>query len=166
MGLFSQPLIIDSPLATKTCRERIRELVSSRFPIGMPRLRWRQVLGWKLRERPESFLLEPNYLKSRNPVRFIGTVEENGQGSRVVGRVAHPWFTRIVMSIFIIFVAIAAVAGLAQHTDPPFKVIWISAVMLAGCVFLIRIELRSTGALIEAGLRAAVAPLHTLDTAD
>lgn len=160
-SLFSAPLIVESPLAPETVRERIRELVATRLLIGTSAFRWRQVLGWKLAERADEFTLEPSYARSRNAARLIGRIDAAGGGSRIVGRVSHPWFTRIVMSSFIIFVAIAAVAGLAQHNDPAFKVLWISAAMIGGCVLLVRFELRSTGALIEAGLRSAVAAKAT-----
>ena len=60
------------------------------------------------------------------------------------------------MSIWFVAVAIAVSVALVQGTDPPLKVIFIAAIMVAGGVALVRYSVRSTVALVEAGLRAAV----------
>jgi hypothetical protein len=60
------------------------------------------------------------------------------------------------MTIWFASVAVAVSVALVQGNDPPLKVIVIGAIMVAAGVALVRYSVRSTVALVEAGLRAAI----------
>ena len=146
------PLVIQLPVDADALRQRVRAMVESRAAAATPRARWRGVLGWKSGQAPDGIWLEPRYAGSRNPARFVGTIEASATGSRLVGRVTHTWFTCIVMSVLIAFTSLAALVALAQRHEPAFKVVGIATLMIGTCVLLVRYELRSTAALIEEGL--------------
>ena len=156
--LYGAPLELESSLPPDLVRTRIRELVATVQMMDAPRFRLRQIVGWRFKEGPNDFSLSPEYgdAASAYGTRFEGRVEERGSGSRVVGRVILSRLSRLIMSIWFVAVAIAVSVALVQGTDPPLKVIFIAALMVAGGVALVRYSVRSTAALVEAGLRAAV----------
>ena len=139
-------------------RARIRELVATKQMIDAPRFRLRQIIGWRYKEGPNDFMLSPEYgdAASAYGTRFEGTVEERGAGSRVVGRVILSRLSRAIMSIWFGSVAVAVSVALVQRNDPPLKAILIGAVMVVAGAALVRYSVRSTVALVEAGLRAAI----------
>lgn len=159
---YSTPLRIESALAPDAVRSAIQRMVAARLLIDTPRFRRRQIIGWKLAERANDFVLQPNYVGSlsNQSVRFVGTIEATSTGSRILGRVTHPWYTRIVTSVFIVFVLIAVVSTLAEGREPAEKVVAIATTMLAGAVLLVRLSLSSTAGLIEEGLQAGVLNVH------
>ena len=156
--LYDAPLEVESPLAPALVRARIRELVATRQMIDAPRFRRRQIIGWRFKEGSNDFTLSPEYgdAASAYGTRFEGTVEERGAGSRVVGRVILSRLSRVIISIWFVSVAIAVSVAVAQGTDPLVKVIFIAAIMVAAAVALVRYSVRSTVALVEAGLRGAI----------
>ena len=156
--LYGEPLIVESSLPPAVVRERIRQMVASRQMIDAPRFRRRQVLGWGFKEQPDSFTLRPEYgdAASAYGTRFEAKVEVDGSGSRVAGRVVLSRLSRVIMSTWFTCVAIAAFFALRQRADPALKVTIMAAVMVAGGVLLVRYSLRSTAALVEAGLRACL----------
>ena len=163
MTLYSQPITIETSLPSETLRQRVREMMASRLPSRTP---GRQGVGWKVTERVDGFDLQPTFAKAKRVVRFVGSIEQSGSGSRIVGRVIHPWFTRIATSLFMIVLAITAVRALAQHSNARLTAVWLPVAMIGACVLLLRFELRSTAALIDTGLRAAITAPSTLDAAD
>ena len=156
--LYGEELVIESSLAPAIALERIRQMVASRQMIHAPRFRRRQVLGWGLKEQSGSFSLRPEYgdAASAYGTRFEGRVEAFGSGSRIAGRVVLSRLSRVIMSVWFAFVAFAMLLALREAQEPAIKVVIIGAVMIAGGALLIRYSLRSTLALVEAGLRAAV----------
>jgi len=165
MVLYSKPLIVESTLAPGELRERVREMGTSRWERHAPS-RPSRVLAWKISERADGFSLQPIYVRGRRVVCFVGTIEASGKGSRIVGRVEHPWFTRVATSLFMTVFAVVGIRALVQHTDPTFKTVWLSATMVGVCTVLLRWELRSVAALIETGLQLAIGSPATLDAAD
>lgn len=165
MLLYSKPLIVESTLSPGELRERVREMRTSRWEKHA-RSRPSRVLAWEVSERADGFSLQPIYVRGRRVVRFVGTIEASGNGSRIVGRVEHPWFTRVATSVFMTVFAVAGVRAFVQDTDPTFKTVWLSATMIGLCTVLLRWELRSVAALIVTGLRLATGNPATLDAAD
>jgi hypothetical protein len=156
--LYGALLEVESSMPPEIARTRIRELVATRQMVDAPRFRRRQIIGWRFKEGPNVFTLSPEYgdAASAYGTRFEGTVEERGAGSRVVGRVVLSRLSRVIMSIWFVAVAIAVSVALVQGIDPPLKVVFIAAIMIAAGVALVRYSVRSTVALVEAGLRAAL----------
>jgi len=156
--LYGAPLELESSMPPSLVWTRIRELVATLQMIDAPRFRLRQIIGWRYKEGPNDFMLSPEYgdAASAYGTRFEGTVEERGAGSRVVGRVILSRLSRAIMSIWFASVAVAVSVALVQGNDPPLKVVVIGAIMIAAGVALVRYSVRSTVALVEAGLRAAI----------
>ena len=133
-------------------------MVATRQMIDAPRFRRRQILGWGFKEVSDSLTLRPEYADATSAygTRFEGRVEAYGSGSRVVGRVVLSRLSRVIFSVWFAFVVLAAVLALQQGKESVLKTIVLAAVMIAGGVFLVRYSLRSTRALVELGLTAAV----------
>lgn len=124
----------------------------------MPNLeafRRRQIIGWRLSTVKEDFLFQPEYgdLLSVEGARYVALVEPASSGSRVRGRVVVSLFTRIVTSVLMIFVVVAAIAALGQGTQPASRILSIASAMLATAVIMIRYSLWSTSRVVEMRLR-------------
>lgn len=156
--LYDQPLVVECSLLPSVALERIREMVNSRQMIEAPRFRRRQILGWRFREQGDGVSLAPEYGDSASAygTRFEGRVEAYGSGSRVAGRVILSRLSRFIMSVWFTFVVIAAFFALRQGAQSAFRIVTMAAVMIAGGVLLVLYSLRSTRALVEAGLSAAL----------
>ena len=157
-------LVIETSLSPALALERIRQMVSSRTMIDTPRFRLRQILGWRFRERSSGFSLQPEYGDAASDfgARFQGGIEENGTGSRVVGRVVLSGLMRAIMAFLTLFIAVAMIATLRQGSESILKVLLIGGVMIATTVALASYSVRSTASLVEVGLRAALATGQTL----
>lgn len=153
--LFSRPLAIDSALQVAQARGRVRAFATSRDLPQLEAFRRRQIIGWRLSEANEEFLFQPEYGETLDVdgARFVGLVEPVGEGSRIRGKVVVSPLTRIVISLFMIMVAIAVVATLREGREPAGKVLTIAAVMLGGAVGMVRYSLWSTSRLVTQRLR-------------
>ncbi|HEY2378800.1 MAG TPA: hypothetical protein VGH98_22655 [Gemmatimonadaceae bacterium] len=153
--VFTRPLIIESTLTASETRTRVRAFAASRGLPTLEAFRRRQIVGWRLSEANEDFLFQPEYGDSLSieGARFVGLVEPAGSGSRIRGRVVTAPFTRIPMSVFMLAVVVAATATLWQGNEPAGKVLSIASMMLGAALLMVRYNLRSTSALVEARLR-------------
>jgi hypothetical protein len=156
--LFSRPFSIDSALSATVARSRLRTRATSRDVVDLAAFRRRQIIGWRLSEVNESFLFQPEYGDSLSVdgARFFGLVEPVGAGSRIRGRIIASLLTRIVMSVWILAVAVASVVALDQGLEAPEKVLGISALMLGAAVLMVRYRLWSTSKIVEARLRQSL----------
>jgi hypothetical protein len=156
--LFSQSLSIDSTLPAPVARSRLRTRGTSRDVVDLAAFRRRQIIGWRLSESHESFLFQPEYGDSLDieGTRFVGLVEEVGAGSRIRGRIIVSLLTRIVMSVWMLAVAVATVVALGQGLEAPEKVVGISVLMFGAAVLMMRYTLWSTSRLVEARLRQSL----------
>jgi hypothetical protein len=111
MPLFSKTISLYSALPPGPLLDRIRGLALGKLP--MPRQpRWRSPVMWWLREQPGALRLmplsAPNY-RAHQP-SFIGTIEPEGSGSRVRGRVA-PYALTVGIMAFLLFMDAAMTTG-------------------------------------------------------
>jgi len=156
--LYGVPLTIESPLPPSAALERIHEMVAARQMIDSPRFRRRQVLGWRFREEEGGFMLQPEYGDAASDfgARFEGIIEQAGSGSRIGGVVILSRTMRITMSVWFLFVVLAASVALAQGTEARLKVMLVTAIMIGAGLVLVRYSLRSTHLLVDAGLRGCL----------
>jgi hypothetical protein len=159
--LFSRPLAIESTLSVPVARARVRTYATSRDALDLAAFRRRQIIGWRLSEVNESFLFQPEYGDSLavDGTRFFGLVEPVGAGSRIRGRIMVSPLTRIVMSLWMLAVAVATVVALGQGVEAPEKVLGIAALMLGAAVLMVRYSLWSTSRVVEARLRQSLEEL-------
>jgi hypothetical protein len=156
--IFSRPLIIESTLTVGAARARLRAFATSRSLPDLEAYRRRQILGWRLSERGEEFLFQPEYGDVLNVegARFLGLAEPAGAGSRVRGRITLSLMTRIVVGVWMLAVAAATIVTLGQGAEAPAKVMEISALMFAVTVLMVRYSLWSTARIVEVRLRQAL----------
>src|SRR5258707_6615473 len=110
MPLFTKTISLYSARPPGALLDRIRAAAMGKFPV--PRAsRWRSPVMWWLREQPDAIRLmplsPPNY-RTTQP-SFIGTVEPEGSGSRVRGRVA-PYTPTVWITAFLLLMD-AAIPG-------------------------------------------------------
>jgi hypothetical protein len=116
MPLFAKTISLYSALPPGALLDRIRGLAMGKLP--MPgQSRWRSPVRWWLREQPDAIRLmplSPPVYRAQQP-SFVGTIEPEGSGSRVRGRVA-PYGLTVWIAAFLLF-AIAAMttAGVMQQ---------------------------------------------------
>jgi hypothetical protein len=153
--LFRRPLIIESALTVSAARAAVRAFATSREMPELEAFRRRQIIGWRLSTVKEDFLFQPEYgdILSIEGARFIGLVEAAGSGSRVRGHVVASPLTSVVTSLLMIFVVVAAVAGLGQGRESATKILAVASAVLAAAVIMIRYSLWSTSRDVEARLR-------------
>ena len=139
-------------------RARVRAFAASRDMPDLEAFRRRQIVSWRLSKPKEDFLFQPEYGDSLNVdgARFLGLVEPIGSGSRIRGRIVVSPLMRIVMSVFMLAVVVAAVGALRQGEEPATKVLTIALVMLGAALLMVRYSLRSTSRLVEARLRQSL----------
>ena len=152
--IFSRPLVIESSLPPRDTRERVRTFATSRDLPNLEAFRRQQVVSWRLSESNEDFLFQPEYGDALDieGARFVALVETASSGSRIRGRVVASPLTRVVMSMVMLFVVVAAIAALAQGRESPAKVLAIASAMLATALLMIRYSLWSTSRLVTARL--------------
>jgi hypothetical protein len=157
--LFSRPLIIESPLPASVVRAQVRALVTGSDIPDLTTLRRRQIIGWRLSQANESFLFQPEYGDSIDvdAARFVGLVEPLATGgSRIRGRILASPFTRIVISAWMLTVALATVVALGQGREAPAKLLAISALTFSGAVLMAWYSLRSASRLVAARLQQSL----------
>jgi hypothetical protein len=152
---FSLPLMIESPLSPSETRERVRAFSTSRDMPVLEAYRRRQIVGWRLSRSHEQFLFQPEYGDTLDVqgARFVGLVEPFGSGSRIRGHVVIAPLTRIISSVLMLAVVLAAMIGIAQGSAPVARIFAIAALMLGALLLMLRYSLRSTRQLAEARLR-------------
>lgn len=159
--MFSRPLTIESRLPPSEARARVRAFATSRELPMLDAYRRRQIVSWRLSQANEDFLFQPEYgdLLDVEGARFSGLVEPrpSAQGSRIRGRVVVAPLTRVIATILMLAIVLAALVALAQGSEPPAKVIGIAAAMLGASVLMLRSSLRSTSRLVEARLQQCLA---------
>jgi hypothetical protein len=111
MPLFAKTISLYSALPPDALLDRIRALAMGKSP--MPRQpRWRSPVRWSLREQPGAIRLmplsAPDY-RAQQP-SFIGTIEPEGSGSRLRGRVA-PYALTAGITAFLLFMDAAMTTG-------------------------------------------------------
>lgn len=153
--LFRRPLVIESTLPVSAARAAVRACAHVEEMPNLEAFRRRQIIGWRLSTVKEDFLFQPEYgdLLSVEGARYVALVEPASSGSRVRGRVVVSLFTRIVTSVLMIFVVVAAIAALGQGTQPASRILSIASAMLATAVIMIRYSLWSTSRVVEMRLR-------------
>jgi len=154
--VFSQPLVIESSLAPSDTRVRVRAFATLRDMAQLEAFRRRQIIGWRLSQAKEDSLFQPEYGDALDVegARFVGLVERVGSGSRIRGRVMVSPLTKILMSIFMLFVVVvAAAAALRQGNEAPMKAVPVASLMLGAAVLMVRYSLWSTSRLVEARLQ-------------
>ena len=153
--LFRRRLIVESALSVALTRARLRACATKPYVADLAAFRRRQIIGWRLSEGNESFLFQPEYGDTLDVegARYVALVEPVGAGARIRGFVVASPFTRIVLSLWLIAVAVATVVALGQATEPPPKVMGIGALMLAVAVLMVRYSLWSTSRDVEARLQ-------------
>jgi hypothetical protein len=156
--LFRRPLSIDSTLSVGAARAAMRAFATSRDMPDIAAYRRRQIIGWRLSDANEDVVFQPEYGETLavDGARFVGLVEPASSGSRVRGRVVASPLTRIVVSVFMIAVVGAAVAGVRQGTEPPARVLSVASLMLGAALVMIRYSLWSTSRVVEARLRQSL----------
>jgi len=157
---FKRPLSIDSPLSTSETRARVRTFAISRDLPELEAFRRRQLIGWRLSQSHEDCLFQPEYGDTLDVEgsRFVALVEPGtpGGGSRIRGRVVASPLMKIVMSVWMLAVVVAAVVALAEGRQPAGRVLGIALVMLVGAVLMVRYSLRTTARHVESRLRHAL----------
>ena len=150
--LFSRALIIDSALTASAARARVRKFATSNGMSDLEAFRRRRIIGWRLSDAHEDRLFQPEYGDHLlvDGARLLALVEPAGAGSRIRGRILVSPLTRIVMSVFILAIAVAAIAALGQGTEQPAKILGIAAAMIGGTVLTLRYGLWRQGRLVEA----------------
>lgn len=156
--MFSRALTIESTLPAAAVRSRLRARAGSGDIADLAAYRRRQIIGWKLSEAGEDFLFQPEYGDTLDVegARLVGLVEPFGAGSRIRGRITVSPFTRIVLSVWMLAVALATVVALDQGREAPSKVLGISALLLGAAVVMVRYSLWSTRRLVESRLRQSL----------
>jgi hypothetical protein len=156
--LFTRPLIIESVLSVPLTRARLRGCARTPYVADLAAFRRQQIIGWRLSEANESFLFQPEYGDTLDVegARFVGLVEPLGTGSRIRGRISVSPLTKIVLSVWMLAVVVAAVAGLRQGTEAPARVLGIAALMFSAAVVMLRYSLWSTSRVVEARLRQSI----------
>ena len=156
--LFTRPLIVESGLSVPLTRARLRECATKPYVADLAAFRRQQIIGWRLSEASESFLFQPEYGDTLDVegTRFVGLVEPLGAGSRIRGLIKASPLTKVVMTVWMLAVVVAAVAGLRQGTDAPARVLGIAALMFGVAVVLVRYSLWSTSRVVEARLRQSI----------
>src|SRR5262245_63275776 len=104
MLMFAKTLSLYTALPPGALLDRIRGVATGKFPI--PRQsHWRSPVMWRLHEQPDAIHLmplSPPYYRAQQP-SFIGTIEPEGSGSRVRGRVTAyaltVWITAFLLLI-------------------------------------------------------------------
>jgi hypothetical protein len=150
--LFSRALIIDSALTANAARARVREFATSRGMSDLEAFRRRRIIGWRLSDAHQDRLFQPEYGDHLvvDGARLLALVEPVGAGSRIRGRILVSPLTRIVMSVFILTIAVAAIVALGQGRQQPAKVLGIAATMVGGALLTLRYVLWYASRLVEA----------------
>lgn len=113
MALIAKTISLYSGLPPGAVLDRIRELATGKLPMPQ-QPRWRSPVKWALREQPGGIRLRlmplspPNYI-AQGP-SFIGTIQPEGSGSRVRGRVA-PYALTVGIAAFLLFMDVAITTG-------------------------------------------------------
>lgn len=156
--LFTRPLSIESVLSVPLTRARLRGCATTPYVADLAAFRRQQIIDWRLSEASESFLFQPEYGDTLDVegARFVGLVEPLGTGSRIRGLVEASPLTKVVMTVWMLAVVVAAVAGLRQGTEAPARVLGIAALLFGAAVVLVRYSLWSTSRVVEARLRQSI----------
>jgi len=114
--LFAKTISLYSALPPDALLDRIRGLTTGKLPMP-PQSRWHGPVRWWLREQPDAIrlmpLFPPSYITQQPS--FIGTIEPEGSGSAVRGRVA-PYGLAVGIAAFLLFlIAAMTTAGVMQQ---------------------------------------------------
>jgi hypothetical protein len=116
MPLFATTISLYSALPPGALLDRIRALAMGKSP--MPRQsRWRSPVMWWLREQPDAIRLmplSPPGYRAQQP-SFIGTIEPEGSGSRVRGRVTPYALSIWITAFLLVMFAGMTTAGVVQQ---------------------------------------------------
>jgi hypothetical protein len=141
MLLRSEHLDITSSDPPAIVLQRLRGVTSEwRESQLTPAARRASILGWKLRESGDTFVVRAR-IAGRNGFlpRFVGTVEASPSGSHIVGQLRLNWFSRIFMTVWfgaIASAALLALFGVISGVDWGGERIWMAVFMLLPAVAL------------------------------
>ena len=157
MDLFGIPFVMDCALPPDELRAGLRSIVERRLLPSTLRFRLLQLRGWVLEEREGELMLRTDDWSARGMygARFVGRIEPSGTGSRIVGCVVEHWITRAIMTVWLLLVAVMALAWFIQHT-PDVKSVLLVALMLAAAVGMVHLDLRLTARTVRDGIAFAV----------
>jgi hypothetical protein len=171
MPLFAKTISLYSALPPDALLDRIRGLTTGKLPMP-PQSRWRSPVRWWLREQPDAIrlmpLFPPSYIAQQPS--FIGTIEPEGSGSGVKGRVA-PFGLTVGITAFLLFaIAAMTIAGVMQQLSRhgpskamPMALIGIGLVAVA--VSMLRLSVWFAAAPIRQLLETAASsdPHHAIE---
>src|SRR5437016_732070 len=116
MLLYRRSFAIDSALPPGELRDRIRFMVEHRLVPQTRQFRFRQIAGWAYREADGRFMLRPDpWSGGIFGVQFVGRVEEEGSGSRIVGFVREHWLIQVIATLLLLGTAAMMLASLREH---------------------------------------------------
>ena len=157
MNLFGVPFVMDCALPPDEVRTRIRFMVERRLLPNTLRFRLLQLRGWVLEEREGELMLRTDDWSARGMygARFVGRIEPSGAGSRIVGHVVEHWLTGAIMTLWLLVVAVMALAWFIQHA-PDVKSALLVALMVAVPVGMVHLDLRMTARTVREGIAFAL----------
>jgi hypothetical protein len=157
MNPFGVPFVMDCALPADELRARLRSMVERRLFPKTLRFRLLQLRGWVLEERDGEFLLRTGDWSVRGTygARFVGRIEPMDAGSRIVGDVVEHWLTGVIMTVWLLVVATTALAWFIQHA-PDVKSTLLVALMIAGAVGMVHLDLRMTARTVRDGIAYAL----------
>ena len=106
-------------------------------------------------EANERFLFQPEYGDTLDVegARLFALVEPTGAGSRVRGRIVVALLTKILISVWMLAVAVVTIRALSVGEKPPSQVLGMGALLLGAAVLVVRYRLSSMSRRVEARLR-------------
>lgn len=153
--LFSRPLAFEATVSVPVARTRLRTYATARDSLDLAAFRRRQIIGWRLSEANESFLFQPEYGDTLDVegTRLFALVEPAGAGSRVRGRIVVSLLTKILISVWMLAVAVVTIRALSLGEEAPSRVLGMGALLLGAAVLVARSRLSSMSRRVEARLR-------------
>lgn len=153
--LFSRPLAFEAAVSVPVARTRLRAYATSRDALDLAAFRKRQIIGWRLSEANESFLFQPEYGDTLDVdgTRLFALVEPTSAGARVRGRIVVSPLTKMLISLWMLTVAVVTIRAFALGEEAPARVLEMGALLLGGAVLFARYRLSSMSRRVEARLR-------------
>ena len=153
--LFSRSLAFEATVPVLVARSRLRAYATSRDRLDLAAFRKRQIIGWRLSEANESFLFQPEYGDTFDVhgARLLALIEPAGAGSRVRGRILVSRPAKLLISVWMLAVAVMMIRALTLGDEAPARVIERGALLFGAAVLVSRYCLASMRRRVEARLR-------------
>ena len=162
ISLYRRSLVVDTALSPEDLRDRIRFMVEKRLLPKTRRFRLRQIAGWAYKEREAGFMLRPDPSSADGITGpyFLGRIEADGCGSRIVGFVREYWLTQVIATALMVGMVAMTVAALRENSwmfsREVARVVAFTSIMVAVCLLLVRFNLRTNEKMIRDGITLAL----------